>query len=486
MTDEKKVETKRSLIDGIDGKPYPNVPADVKSSEQKRTIRCVSLGINENGADVWNTTGIGQRNDGKVYKDLALHSNILMTGGGQGFWWWMPHTCSDNLNPADRKKFRREVYEWDQNGVHTLLKFLHGAKSPGPNYSIVEESIKASVLITNMAAPLKILAKYAEKNTFGMTMYQRSAAMTIEEKAALVQCLGYMGKPNFATPEMYTRFVNPLGSMGDIPAYDGMTAYFHDLGLRVQHHSMNWQRQLFGDVTYQHTNEPYELDRKLKKKGVLGDVYMVKADPMEIVQDFYVQQKDMNLSEAARLLGLAAKQWGIDKVNTKDPDECQQLRNRIARFYKYLFVSKAVQLIKERVHSGKEHPMLVIPKDDAQAIIEYSNGKISSKLNIIFRDKKEVYLDAERALVREIDAMRLPGAAEYQMLQDLLAGKDGEPMLYSEDFRNARWHNNTCPPIIPNMGRFRVTQYDMLREKFHAMNYLLANNEEGKKLVFGR
>lgn len=420
---EEKVETKRSLIEGIDGKPYPNVAVDTPTSESWRTLEYNTYRAQRRNPK-YNCTGLGIHG-WPLREDLGLYPNITHTGGGFPEWGKMPYTDVDAANFGDRRMF----HPWTEYNIIKIDRYQHV-------HNIEEESCEIPAFIEHFIEPLKTLAAFAQKNT---------SVMTVEEKKALIHCISVTGPYGWKMPEMLTRFVNPLGSMGTVESYKGINAYFYDLGNRFQHHSKNLRVNTNGRVNNPMASDiyagPYVCDRR---------------DAERNINDFFKIHEKMNLPEAARLLGQGALHFGI-RPNTTDKERGDIIRN-VRRHQMYLFVSKAVQRIKERVNGEDEHELLVIPKDDAEIIRNYGQGEYVKKYGVSSTIK------AERDLMDEINAMMTPGAVEYKEMQRLLGGGDGMPGNY----------------------KFRVYQCDMMHEYKHAMNFLLSNNEEGKKLVFGR
>lgn len=395
--------TKRSLI-----KPegeYPDVQADVASSQQHRSIVTGSAyrSIDLRGAP----------------EGLGIYPYIVDSGGSNPSWGRMP--CTDTMRDAGLEGVRGKGFQPHlftkgyETGYYNFETISHYKEIR----STIEEAQHFPRLLRGRFSQFQTLAKYAERSDGNMTM---------EEKRALMDCLLLMGKEHhffhYAMPEAFVRFINPLGSMGDIPSYEGLTAYFYDLANRVQHHSF----YAVGD---------YSQDKN--------------------VNEFFATNPGMELPEAARLIGLAAKHWGIDRHSTEQ--DAEKITTNMRRFYLYLFHSKMAQCIKERAYEENSHSMLSIDKGDAKWLMEYAKGDFHKKFNL----KPTV---AEQELMDEIKCMAQPAAQEYGEMQRLL--QQGDP----------------CP--APGAPKYRIYQYGLMNEKYHAMNFLFENNNEGRKLVFGR
>ncbi len=440
------VPTKRSLIKKAS--EYPDVEVDRLSSEQNRTIL-----YDNPGEEYHNPRGIpGGRfgpNHRPVDRELGIYPNITRTGGARINWDYMPATTI-NGGPLDKPStylttgpyhrpelFREaEIYPGDEN-YSIVAMDKHQNRRP-----LKEQAYDFPVIIRDYYVPLKRLADYAA----------RGGEMTMKEKEALLYCLQLLGKPSptfeggkaLILPEVFTRFINPLGTMGDVPSYKGLTAYFYDLGNRLQHFSEDLIREGKGIYTYRDPN---------KRRG-----FMAPADNTERnINNFFKLHKEMNLPEAARLLGLGAKQWGIDKV--KSPEDAERISQKMERFYTYLFISEAVQCIKERAYGDNPHPLLSIDKDDMNTIEAYGSG--------MYNFHGLPPLQAERDLIEEIGRMIQPGSMEHAEITRLREGGDATPRKGQND-------------------KYRIYQYDLSRERYHAMNYLFDHDGEGNKFLFSR
>ncbi len=432
MSDEKPT-TKRSLID----KDYPDVEADAPTSQGWRTLEAHAYREerdNKNG----NALGLGIDNGSPMFKGLGLYPNILLTGGAREMWGFMPSTTT--YNRYDQKAFRDETK--NDYGIDTIFD----SKNAAP---LAHEAQDVAKFITVMQAPLKTLASYVDGG---------AGTMNYEEKEALMHCISVIGPRMHVNPELFTRFVNPLGCMGDVESYEGITAYFYDIANRLQHHSKHTRISTNDDVVHDlmytgPTMGPYSSPGRSEKKRHKN------------IDSFFETNSKMDLPEAARLLGMAAKHWGIDKAPTQD--DVKVLSDKVYRFHSYLFASKAVQLIKERAYGENDHQMLGIFKEDAEFLKDYAQGVLRYTIGNgkVIESRIDNPTQAERELMNEINNMLQPDAREYNEMQRLLKGGDG----VSE----------------PDLNKHRVYQYDMMREKYHAMNFLLENDKEGERLLFG-
>lgn len=435
MTDEKKVETKRSLIDGLDGRPYPDVPLD--SSSSFVNSKTISAGR------VWRTDPRTGRNNHKNNDGLLeefLDSNrgiysIIASGHGKDgatidIRQSMPGVDHDALTSSGHWKTNCDYNIYYINDVQHRHKLLNEAGYHG-------------AFAINRRKYLKVLADFSDKNT---------DEMTYREKEALIMCLLSVGYPLAIVPEVFTRFINPVGSIGNKPSYEGVTAYFFDLGHRLQHYAERYRfaRGFHIDSNWRTNEAPFSIDLSGRRA-------------MKAIDKYFSDNEHMKLHEAAKLLGKAAKRWKIDTAKSEASfDNLDQVSSNIIRFYYYLFVSKALQLIKERTdpEHPNPHPNLVIEKEDMNDILDYASGKYLDKLHI----DRQSLTKAERDLMGEIDKMMTPGSREYGEMQRLLDGGDGI--------------------ADPRYLKSRLPHYGMMQEKYHAMNFLYSNHEEGKKLIW--
>lgn len=406
--------TKRSLIDRTSP---PTGRLDADSVEQSRSI----------------VTGSKFRwiRRGCVNEHLGIYPNIFLgrTDYGVTIWGGMPST-RDGLGRGKQAGCDEAVWCEDVATVRGQFHFcIDTLKQKMNALPIEKEAGLFSEKIVGRKLPyFQSLARYAVR-----VEGNPHAEMSLDEKRALLQCLsligreyeGYKvgGKEHFVMPEAFTRFVNPLGCMGNTPSYEGLTAYFFDLGQRVQHH-------LFSDG--------YDYSDKNNK-----------------TQKFFEIHHVMNLPEAARLLGNAARHWGVDKIRTQaDRDD---FAYRMTRLNLYLSCAKMTQCIKERAN-GVSHALLFINKEDAQTLIEYGQKG--------FHDYYKLSVTrAEQELMDQINQMNTPSAPEYKEMQRLLSQGDPEP--------------------TDDAPRFAIYQYALDDEKFHAKNFLQEHDGEGERLVFG-
>lgn len=259
--------------------------------------------------------------------------------------------------------------------------------------------------------------------------------MTTKEQLALLKCLELIGREfngfiggieHFVMPEAFVRFVNPLGCMGDTPSYRGLTAYFFDLGHRVQQHASA------------------KMD---------NGVFLDYSQPKKIRQFFEIHNP-MNPQEAARLLGNAARHWGVDKIRNEHDEN--DFMYRMDRFNLYLSCAKLVQCIKERAQ-GNAHELLGIRKEEASALIDFGEG-------LYYKHHHLAPTKAEQELMDEILKMNTPNAPEYKEMQRLL--RDGDP------------------PSTEKKPRHAIYQYGLDDEKYHAKNFLREHGREGERLLF--
>lgn len=309
---------------------------------------------------------------------------------------------------------------------------------------------------------LKVLAEYSTRcdNSGSGACHED---MTPEEKKAFLGIAGYFADYKLG-PELMTRFINPTGSMGDDRYNLGVNAFLGSIFQLVPLH-MHYARATRywdGDVAdnqighmYASYCRPTAIEaltaptrvgdklvesfwKDMKKEGVINDKYFWD----NFVSDFY---------EAARLIGLGARQWGFDK---EIPDV--EMQQKMERFYRHLFSAKGLDMVLENngidiLTKTKEHVIArnLVCDADVREIAAYP-AYLQSLI-----DRGITPLDAETAL-----------AARITSHKDILA--------------NWREHEDGCKLAATS----RVPNAYLSFEKKHALEYLCSNNGKGQETVF--
>lgn len=282
--------------------------------------------------------------------------------------------------------------------------------------------------------------------------------MTDEEKTALLKIAAVLSDACVGA-EYLTRFVNPTGSMGNAEYYDdtgltwtnGINGYFSGLlqlppmhyNYMFEHQKGSWKTMRcpsFHDHSWDRVSGEYFHEVEGERPGVA-------VGAKELRERFFEDTKGWYMDDAARLLGLGARQWGLDKPRSELSD--QELRGKMERFYRYLFSAKGLEIMNCKGPHGLE-----------------PRGLLNEELDQILYYPEYV------------DTLRAKGIHILQAEEKLV--KDIEHIAQNIDTLSAE-HSGTKKFAV-----FRVLNRVLSWEKKHALEFLLSDNGEGQNVAFSR
>lgn len=254
-------------------------------------------------------------------------------------------------------------------------------------------------------------------------------------------------------PELLTRLINPVGVMGDARRLDvnkhgdklinyniGMNAYLSGLIELVALHYNALTNEPFIKKNKGRPNpnrfigpytDQYFGDRFYSPDYKTGDFTSPQLRDL-----FFRDIKGWRINEVARLIGLGARQWGFDRDDLSD----QALKDRMERFYRFVFSAKAEQMLEKKPE--------YVCNEDVRETLKYPEYLASLK------EKGVPVLQAEEALAEKVQVL--------SQRTDLFAE-----------------HKPTVDYAVS-----RVMNYRLSWEKSKALDYLLSDNGQGQRTVF--